>query len=42
MGVTNTKLCFFVVWTLHGRVSDTISFDDIICKDIKEKLIAFY
>ena len=42
MAVTNRKLCFFVVWTSHGKVIDTISFDDIMWKDIKEKLIAFY
>ena len=42
MAVTNRKLCYFVVWTPHGKVIDTISFDDIMWKDIKEKLIAFY
>ena len=42
MTVTNRKLCYFVVWTPHGKVNDTISFDDIMWKDIKEKLIAFY
>ena len=42
MAVSNRKLCYFVVWTAHGKVIDTISFDDIMWKDIKEKLIAFY
>ena len=42
MAVTNRKLCYFVVWTPHGKVIDTINFDNIMCKDIKEKLIAFY
>ena len=42
MAVTNIKLCYFVVWTPHGKVIDTISFDGIMWKDIKEKLIAFY
>ena len=42
MAATNRKLCYFVAWTPHGKVIDTISFDDIIWKDIKEKLIAFY
>ena len=39
--ITNRKLCYFVVWTPHGKVIDTISFDDIMWKDITEKLIAF-
>ena len=39
---TNRKLCYFVVWSPHVKVTDTISFDDIIWKDIKEKLTAFY
>ena len=26
MGVTNRNLCYFVVWRLHGKVIDTISF----------------
>ena len=42
MAVTNRKLCYFVVWTPHVKVINTISFDDIIWKDIKEKLTAFY
>ena len=42
MAVTNTKLCYFVVWTPHGKVIDTVSFDDIMWKNIEEKLIAFY
>ena len=42
MAVTNRKLCYFVVWTLHDKTIDTISFDDIMGKDVKEKLIAFY
>ena len=41
MTVPNRRLCYFVVWILHGKVIDTI-FDDIMCKDIKEKLIAFH
>ena len=41
MAVTNRKLCYFVVWTLHGKVTDTISFDDIMWMDIKEILIDF-
>ena len=41
MAVTNRKLCYFVVWTPHVKVIDTISFDDIIWKDTKEKLTAF-
>ena len=32
MAVTKRKLCYFVLWTLHGKVIDTISFDDIIWK----------
>ena len=42
MAVTNRKLCYFVEWTPHGKVIDTISSDDIMWKDIKEKLIAFH
>ena len=42
MAVTNRKLCYFVVWTLHDKIIDTISFDDIMGKDVKEKFIAFY
>ena len=42
MAVSNRKSGYFVVWTAHGKVIDTISFDDIMWKDIKEKLIAFY
>ena len=42
MTITNRKLCYFVVWTPHGKVIDTISFDDIMGKDSKDKLIAFY
>ena len=30
MAVTNRKLCYFVVWTPHGKVIGTISFDDIM------------
>ena len=41
IAVTNRKLCYFVVWPPHGKVIDT-SIDDIMWKDIKEKLIAFY
>ena len=33
MAVTNRKLCYFVLWTPHGKVIDTISFDDIIWKE---------
>ena len=36
MTVTNRKLCYFVVWTRNSKVIDTISFDDIMWKDIKE------
>ena len=42
MAVTYRKLCYFIVWTPHGEDIDTISFDDITWKEIKEKLIAFY
>ena len=42
MVVTNRILCYLDVWTLHVKVIDTISFDDVMWKDIKEKLIAFY
>ena len=42
MAVTNKKLCYFVVSIPHDKVIDTISFDEIMWKDIKEKLIAFY
>ena len=42
MAATNRKLCYFVVWKPHGKVIDTISFDGLMWKDIKEKLIAFY
>ena len=41
MAATNRNLCYFVVWT-HGKVIDTLSFGDILWKDIKEKLIDFY
>ena len=30
MAVTNRELCYFAVWTPHGKVIDTISFCDII------------
>ena len=36
MTVTNRKLCYFVVWTRNSKVIDTISFDDIMWKDMKE------
>ena len=39
--ITNRKLCYFVVWRPHGKVIDTMSFDDIMWKDITEKLIDF-
>ena len=42
VAVTNRKLCYFVVWTPHGKVVDTIIFDNIMWKNIKEKLIVFY
>ena len=42
MAVTNKKLCYFVIWTPYGKVIDSISFNDILWKDFKEKLIAFY
>ena len=42
MAVSNRKLCYFVVWTPHGKVIDTIIFHKIMWKYIKEKLIAFY
>ena len=41
MAATNRNLCYFVVWA-HGKVTDTLSFGDIMWKDIKEKLIDFY
>ena len=41
MAVTR-KLCYFVIWTPYGKVIDSISSDDILWKDFKEKLIAFY
>ena len=41
VAITNRNLCHFVVWTPHGKVVDTISFDDIMWRDITEKLIAF-
>ena len=41
MAATNRNLCYFVVWA-HGKVIDTLSFGDIMWKDIKEKLIDFY
>ena len=30
MAGTNRKLCYFVVWTPHGKFIDTISFNDIM------------
>ena len=42
MAVTNRNLSYFIVWTPYGKVIDTINFDDIMWKDIKEILIAFY
>ena len=42
MAVTNRNLCYSVAWTLHDKVIDTISFDNIMWNDIKERLIAFY
>ena len=30
LAVTNRKLCYFVVWTPHVKVIDTINFDDIM------------
>ena len=41
MAVTR-KLCYFVIWTPYGKVIDSISSDDILWKDFKEKLNAFY
>ena len=41
MAATNRKLCYFVVWTPHGEVIDTISFDGIMLKNVKEKLWLF-
>ena len=40
--VTNEKFYYFIVWTPHGKVIDTIIFYNVIQKDIKDKLIAFY
>ena len=42
MVVTKRKLCHFVACTTHRKVIDPISFYDLVWKDIKEKLIAFY
>ena len=42
MAVTNRKLCYFVVWTPHEKVIGSVTFDDIMWKDIKDKLTAFY
>ena len=42
MTVTKGTFCYFVVCTPHGKVIDTICFDGIMWRDIKEKLIAFY
>lgn len=39
--VTNEKFYYFIVWTPHGKVIDTIIFYNVIQKDIKDKLIAF-
>ena len=42
MAVTNKNcVILFVVWTPHGKVTGTISFNDTMWKDIKEKLIFF-
>ena len=40
--VTNEKFYYFIVWTPHGKVIDTIIFYNVIQRDIKDKLIAFY
>ena len=37
-----TKLRYFVVWTSRFKFIDTISFYDIMRKNIKEKSIALY
>ena len=42
MAVTNRNMCYLAVWTPHGKVIDTLSFDDIMWKNTEEKLIAFY
>ena len=42
MTVTNRNLCYSVAWTLHDKVIDTISCDNVMWNDIKEHLIAFY
>ena len=41
MAATNRNLRYFALWA-HGTVIDTLSFGDIMWKDIKEKLIDFY
>ena len=42
MAVTNRKMCYFAVWTPTGKFIDIVSFDGIMWKDIKERLITFY
>ena len=42
MAVTNLEKTYFVVWTRHGMIIDTITFDKELWDDMKDKLIFYY
>ena len=42
MAVTNLEKTYFVVWTRHGMIIDTITFDKELWDDMKDKLILYY
>ena len=42
MAVTNTKKCYFFVWTSHGYIVDEIDFDKEFCDLLLNRLKKFY
>ena len=36
MGITNSKYCYFFVWTQHGHVLEKIVFDEPFWNDLKD------
>ena len=42
MGITNTKLCYFFVYTAHGFLIDEIEFNAEFYKELIEDCYLFY
>ena len=42
MAVTNLEKTCFVVWTRHGMIIDTVTFDNELWDDMKDKFILYY